>query len=270
MNYFYDYYVDIFKSKYIKFDGRSSRSEFWFFALFNLVISSLLFVLDIALGTTYTPEVADTAQSIGYISSVYSIFVLIPSLALTFRRLHDVNKSAWWLFAIFIPLIGFFIILYFYVKAGDEGNNKYGSNPLNLHNNHAQIRKLSNRDKHSQGSTGKKIFKIIGITLLVIFVIAGALLFYMGGALYSIGDNIMQEVNNQVTSQQVTQSGDEIAKMRAELLHGKASAKIFKPIQSKAIQEPKTTSNEDELKALQKELEELKRKRKELILQSEN
>ncbi len=258
MNYFYDYYIDIFKSRYIKFDGRASRSEFWFFALFNFVISSLLFVLDIALGTTYTPEAAETAQSIGYISSIYSIFVFIPSLALTFRRLHDVNKSAWWLFVIFVPLVGIFIILYFYVKAGDGGNNRYGSNPLNTNDHHAQIRRLSAREEHDQrskGSGGKKIFKIIGITLLVIFVIAGGLLFFMGGALYSIGDAMMKETNNQIKSQQVTQETD---------------AKIFRPVQNRVLQEPKTINSEDELKALQKKLESLKEMRKELILQSES
>ncbi len=220
MNYFYDYYIDIFKSKYIKFNGRASRSEFWYFTLFNIVVSALLFVLDIALGTTYTQEIENTTQSIGYISSAYSILVFIPSIALLFRRLHDIGKSALWLLMIFIPLIGFVVVLYFLVKAGDEDRNKYGSSPLDSTSSHSQRGKSESREKRPEGSTGKKIFKFIGITLIVLFVLAGALLFYMGGTLFSIGNAIVEDINNQVISQQatpqqilsqeVTQSGDEI------------------------------------------------------------
>ncbi len=210
MNYFYDYYIDIFKSKYIKFNGRASRSEFWYFALFNILVSVLLFVADIALGTTHTVETANATETIGYLSSAYNIFVFIPSLALTFRRLHDIGKSAWWLFVFLIPLIGLFVILYFYVKAGDEGDNKYGSATQEPNDSHIQRGKSEIMERRTEGSTGKKIFKIIGITLIVLFVLAGVLFFFMGGALLSIGNAIVEEANSQVTSQQITQGGDEI------------------------------------------------------------
>ncbi|GEM_PF-600255 len=224
MNIFYDYYINVFKNNYIKFSGRATRSEFWYFALFNLIMSTLFVVSDVVLGTVI-PLPIDTGvpPNIG-LSTLYSLIVFLPSLALSFRRLHDIGKSAWWLFIILVPVIGFFILLYFYVKAGDETNNKYGTNPLSSNSqplqgeaneestpiNHdiSQNMLMDDTQKRAKSSGAKKIFKIIGILLLVIFVVAGALFFFMGSALLSVGKTIVAEANPSNIITQFEQKGD--------------------------------------------------------------
>lgn len=107
--------------KFTQFEGRSTRSEYWYFALVNFVVSIILSTL----GTKIE------SGTIGAIPSmVYSLAVIIPSIALSVRRLHDTNRSGWWFFINFIPFIGLLIFLYFAVLPSDEGDNEYGPNPL--------------------------------------------------------------------------------------------------------------------------------------------
>ena len=224
MNIFYDYYINIFKSKYSMFSGRATRSEFWYFALFNLIMTTLFVVSDMLLGTVIPiPMDTGVTSDIG-LSALYSFVVFLPSLALSFRRLHDIGKSAWWLFIVLIPVIGFFILLYFYVKAGDTTANKYGTNALSSNSqplqsegqeepspiNHdiSQNMLMDDTQKRAKSTGGKKIFKIIGIFLLVIFVIAGALFFFMGSALLSVGKAVVAEVNPSNIMTKFEQKGD--------------------------------------------------------------
>jgi uncharacterized membrane protein YhaH (DUF805 family) len=146
MNVFKEYFLGTLKERYAQFEGRASRSEFWYFALFNFLVGIGISILDTLLGTSYTyvytsniaaPNMSvatvEMKQSIGYLSFLYGIFVLIPSLALAVRRLHDTDKSGWWLLLLFIPILnilGFFILLFFYVQPSWQGENRYGSAPL--------------------------------------------------------------------------------------------------------------------------------------------
>lgn len=106
--------------KYATFKGRASRSEYWFFCLFNCIISSILFGLAIAINQ----------ESISLIflglTFVYTLVVFLPALAVTVRRLHDIGKSGWLYCIVFIPYVGAFILLYFLCKKGDSGENNYG------------------------------------------------------------------------------------------------------------------------------------------------
>lgn len=106
------------------FQGRATRSEFWYFTLANLVVSIVLGIVDNAL---FHPGVGHA----GPLQSIYSLAVLVPSLALGFRRIHDISKSAWWLLIGFIPIIGWLVLIYFYVK-DSEADNEYGPNPKQL------------------------------------------------------------------------------------------------------------------------------------------
>ena len=102
--------------KYAVFSGRATRSEFW---LFNLINSLVVFPLGV-LGT-----------AVGWIVFVELSFILaimIPSLAVTVRRLHDTGRSGWWYFVNFIPLIGFIILIIFLVGGSDQ-DNEYGLVP---------------------------------------------------------------------------------------------------------------------------------------------
>lgn len=149
MEQFNRYYIDTLKNRYAQFSGRASRSEFWYFMLFNVIVSILFSILDTVLGTNFTYEIAESAlvtgdggvaaaamtQTIGYLNSFYGLAVLIPSVAVAIRRLHDIGKSGWWVMLGLIPLvnlIGFFVLIYFYVQDSQAGENEYGPNPKGL------------------------------------------------------------------------------------------------------------------------------------------
>ena len=108
------------------FGGRARRSEYWYFCLFNFLASMVLGVFDRMLGTSYS---LPNGASLGLIGAIFSLVVLIPSIAVSFRRIHDIGKSGWnFLFAL-IPFIGYLIILYWSVLDSQPGENKYGPNP---------------------------------------------------------------------------------------------------------------------------------------------
>ncbi len=116
-----NWYLEVLK-KYAVFNGRARRKEYWMFYLFNLVIA-------IALG--FIEGIADIApasnQSV--LASFYSLAVLIPSIAVSVRRLHDTDRTGWWLLIGIIPLIGTIVLLVFMVKDSSTGQNQYGANP---------------------------------------------------------------------------------------------------------------------------------------------
>ncbi len=114
--------------QYADFKGRARRKEYWMFVLISTVISYLIMGIDYALNFVYT---TDMGSSFYYMNSLYSLFVLIPSFAVLVRRLHDIGKSGWFFFIIFIPIVGFIWLLVLLCKNGDEGENKYGVDPKN-------------------------------------------------------------------------------------------------------------------------------------------
>ncbi|MEF1309848.1 DUF805 domain-containing protein [Vibrio mytili] len=112
-----DWYISVLK-KYAVFNGRARRKEYWMFFLFNLLISLALGIVDGLLGTTI-------------IGGLYGLAVLIPSIALTVRRLHDIGRTGWWALIGFIPFIGLIVLLVFAATDGESGNNQYGPDPKN-------------------------------------------------------------------------------------------------------------------------------------------
>lgn len=110
--------------KYAEFNGRSRRKEYWMFYLFTIIVNIPLGVLD---------EIADTTfqYGSGVFSSMFSLFTLLPWISLTVRRLHDLNKSGWYLLLIFLPIIGWIWLFVLTVTNGDQGPNKYGADPKN-------------------------------------------------------------------------------------------------------------------------------------------
>ncbi|MEG2173935.1 MAG: DUF805 domain-containing protein [Oscillospiraceae bacterium] len=115
------WYIKVIKN-YFNFSGRARRKEYWMFALFNIIISFVLKMVDQGIGLSIT-------QQVGVLSGIYGLFVMIPSLSLLFRRLHDVGKSAWWLLIVIIPVIGWIWLLVYTLMEGAAGDNQYGSNP---------------------------------------------------------------------------------------------------------------------------------------------
>lgn len=116
-----NYYVMAFK-KFTQFEGRSSRSEYWYFALFNFIVSIAISAIAEVMGT----------MALGGLSILYSLAIIIPSVAVSVRRLHDTNRSGWWILISLVPIIGFFVFLYFAVQPSDEGDNQYGPNPFSV------------------------------------------------------------------------------------------------------------------------------------------
>lgn len=109
--------------KYAVFSGRSRRREFWYFVLFYSIISLGFALFDTAIGTWYP------SLSIGLLSGIFGLALLLPSIAVTVRRLHDVDRSGWWYLIQLIPVVGFLVILYFAVQGGTPGSNRYGPDP---------------------------------------------------------------------------------------------------------------------------------------------
>jgi uncharacterized membrane protein YhaH (DUF805 family) len=116
------YYLEALK-KYAVFSGRARRAEFWYFVLFNLIVAIVLALIDTLLGTT------TGVSSFGILSGLYSLAVLIPTLALWVRRLHDIDRTGWWVLINLIPLIGTIVLLVFALTPGTPGSNQYGPDP---------------------------------------------------------------------------------------------------------------------------------------------
>jgi uncharacterized membrane protein YhaH (DUF805 family) len=110
-----NWYLAVLK-KYATFSGRARRQEFWMFALISFVIAVILSALDMALG-------------IGLLSGLYALGVLVPSIAVGARRLHDTGRTGWWQLIGLIPLIGILVLIIFYVMDSNPGDNQYGPNP---------------------------------------------------------------------------------------------------------------------------------------------
>lgn len=111
--------------QYADFQTRARRKEYWMVVLFNIIISFILFFIDFSF---FIDENNLNAQ-FPIFSLLYSLFMFIPSLAVTVRRLHDAGKSGWNILFGLIPILGTFILLYFYFLDSVPGENKWGPNP---------------------------------------------------------------------------------------------------------------------------------------------
>ncbi|AYV48351.1 DUF805 domain-containing protein [Caulobacter flavus] len=114
--------------KYAQFSGRARRSEYWLFALFTFVVSIAITILRIATGGLDSLENGGF-DALSLVNLAFSLAMLVPSLAVSFRRLHDTDRSAWWILIGLIPLIGAIVLLIFYLLPGTTGPNKFGPDP---------------------------------------------------------------------------------------------------------------------------------------------
>jgi uncharacterized membrane protein YhaH (DUF805 family)/uncharacterized membrane protein YeaQ/YmgE (transglycosylase-associated protein family) len=117
-----NWYLEVLK-KYAVFGGRARRKEYWYFVLFNIIIIIVLTFIDVMTGT-YNQQ-----ANIGLLSGIYILVVLIPGIGVAVRRLHDTDRSGWWLLIGLIPLIGGIVLLVFMLQDSKPGANQYGSNP---------------------------------------------------------------------------------------------------------------------------------------------
>jgi uncharacterized membrane protein YhaH (DUF805 family) len=103
-------------SKYVTFSGRARRSEFWWFALFSIIVSIVGAAIDAIIGSSI----------VGFL---LALALLLPSLAVTVRRLHDTGRSGWWILIALVPLIGAIVLLVFECQDSQPGTNSYGASP---------------------------------------------------------------------------------------------------------------------------------------------
>jgi uncharacterized membrane protein YhaH (DUF805 family) len=110
-----NWYLEVLK-KYAVFNGRARRKEYWMFFLFNIIITLVIGVVEGLVGSP------------GVVGMVYTLAVLIPAIAVSIRRLHDTDRSGWWLLIGLIPIIGAIVLIVFMVQDSTSGENQYGSN----------------------------------------------------------------------------------------------------------------------------------------------
>jgi uncharacterized membrane protein YhaH (DUF805 family) len=103
---------------YTKFDGRAARPAFWWWFLFGVLVAIGANIIDAILGTW------------GVINGLAALALLLPNISVSIRRLHDTDHTGWWILIGLIPIIGFIVLLVFYLRQSDPGENKYGPPPV--------------------------------------------------------------------------------------------------------------------------------------------
>ena len=116
-----NWYLEVLM-KYAVFRGRACRTEYWMFVLFNVIFAITALVIDKLSG------LATESVESGPVYSLYVLATLVPSLAVSARRLHDTGKSGWYLLLGLIPCVGI-ILLVFMITPGNIGANEYGEDP---------------------------------------------------------------------------------------------------------------------------------------------
>jgi uncharacterized membrane protein YhaH (DUF805 family) len=103
-------------SQYVGFSGRARRSEYWYFFLFYVIVAIVIGIIDAIIGSTV-------------LGVILSLAFLLPSLAVTMRRLHDIGRAGWWILIGLIPLIGAIVLIVFACQDSQPGENQYGPSP---------------------------------------------------------------------------------------------------------------------------------------------
>jgi uncharacterized membrane protein YhaH (DUF805 family) len=104
-------------SNYVNFSGRAIRSEYWYWVLFVCLAEVVTSIVDYAIGFNLT-------------TGLFGLAVLLPGIAVSVRRLHDLDRSGWWLFLGVIPLIGAIVLIVWFCSRGTVGPNRFGPDPL--------------------------------------------------------------------------------------------------------------------------------------------
>lgn len=118
-----EYFIHALKN-YAVFSGRARRKEYWMFMLFQFIFG---------IGALFLDNLIDPSpNSAGVISGIYSLAILLPSLTVGVRRLHDIGKSGWFTLIVLVPLVGAIWLLVLDCTAGDLGPNQYGQDPKDM------------------------------------------------------------------------------------------------------------------------------------------
>ena len=131
--FWWDYYFEGLR-KYGVFSGRASRSEYWFFYLFNVIGVLGFAVFAGIIGAVFRLNNSDTNN----LASLYFLATLLPYIAVSVRRLHDTGKSGWWMLVAFVPLVNL-ILLLFFMEDSQPGPNRFGPNPKGVNEKRGHV-----------------------------------------------------------------------------------------------------------------------------------
>ena len=126
-----DIVIKCITEKYFDFSTRAPRKEFWLFLLCGTVVSLIMVAIDSAAGTYHLES------GLGVFAGIFGLLTIIPYLAVTFRRLHDTNRTGWSLLLSLIPFVGIFWVLILFCLKGGDRENRFGVDPLTLDKNGA-------------------------------------------------------------------------------------------------------------------------------------
>jgi uncharacterized membrane protein YhaH (DUF805 family) len=120
------WFLDCLKNKYATFAGRARRQEYWYYVLFYVLAIVALAIIDGITGT-FSEE-----AGIGLLSGLFVLATIVPTIAVTVRRLHDTDRSGWWVLLEFVPIIGGLVLLVFTLLDSQPGANRFGANPKDV------------------------------------------------------------------------------------------------------------------------------------------
>jgi len=111
-----NWYLDPITKKYFMLNGRAGRQEFWMFILCNFIVALAVYVVSMII-------------RVPVLYYLYVLAIFLPGLGLAVRRLHDTGRSGWWYLIGLVPLIGFIVLIIFFIQDSQPGDNQYGPNP---------------------------------------------------------------------------------------------------------------------------------------------
>jgi len=114
--------------KYCCFTGRARRSEYWYFALFQAIVTYAIMFICMAI-----------SENLMVLGQLVSLAFILPSLGASVRRMHDIGKSGWWILIPLVPIVGWFYYLYLCCKDSEYGTNEYGENPKGLNGDSSEF-----------------------------------------------------------------------------------------------------------------------------------
>ncbi len=119
-------YMDAMR-RYVDFSGRSGRKDYWIYVLVYLIIYIVATVIDSTVFGLHMGPAGHMSPNIGILSGIVALVHLIPGIAVSVRRLHDTDRSGWWLLIVFVPFIGWIWLIVLYCFAGTPGSNRFGA-----------------------------------------------------------------------------------------------------------------------------------------------